>query len=112
MDNEIKAAAEVVGKTPESYPFFTYLWVIGISIAGGIVSFIRQLRNGTRKPHNLMELVGEVFTSAFVGVVTFWFCEASNISPLWTAVMVAVSGHMGTRAIYIGEKLIIKRFGS
>lgn len=57
-----------------------------------------------------MELVGEVLTSAFAGILTFWLCEASDINPLVTAALVGISGHMGSRAIYHMETWAEARF--
>ena len=50
--------------------------------------------------YSLVEFIGEVSTSAFAGVITFWLCEAGGINPLITAALVGVSGHMGSRAIF------------
>lgn len=87
-------------KDPSNYSALTYLWVFGLSAWGGIVSFLRKVRNGDAHKFSFVELVGEIFTSAFAGVITFYLCEAAAFAPLWTAVLVGVSGHMGTRAIF------------
>lgn len=91
-------------KDPTSYSLLTYAWVVGLSITGGLVSFLRKLRAGAARPFNLIELIGEIVTSGFVGVLTFWLCEASAIDPLLTAFMVGISGHMGSRLIFQFEK--------
>lgn len=92
-------------KDPTHYSWLTYLWVFGLSAWGGAVSFFRKVKMGQTHKFNLIELIGELFTSAFAGVITFYLCESSGFSPLWTAVMVGVSGHMGTRAIYFLENV-------
>jgi len=51
-------------------------------------------------------------TSAFAGIITFYLCQAAGFSQLITAVMVAVTGHMGTRAIYQVERIVEKRLKS
>lgn len=98
-------------KDPTTYQLMTYAWVFTLSIWGGVVSFVRRCRSGDANPHNLMEFVGEIVTSAFAGVITFYLCEAAGISQLFTAVAVGICGHMGTRAIYQIEKLVQARLG-
>lgn len=92
-------------KDPTHYSLLTYMWVFGLSAWGGAVSFIRKVRSGHTSRFNFLELIGELVTSAFAGVITFYLCESSGFSQLWTAVMVGVSGHMGTRAIYFLESV-------
>ena len=87
-------------KDPTNYSIFTYMWVFGLSAWGGIVSFFRKVREGSSNKFSFVELVGEIATSAFAGLITFYLCEASGFSQLWTAVLVGVSGHMGTRALF------------
>lgn len=86
-------------KDPTNYSILTYMWVFGLSAWGGIVSFFGKVKEGATSKFNFKELIGEVATSAFSGVITFYLCEASGFSPLWTAVLVGVSGHLGTRGI-------------
>ena len=98
-------------KDPTTYSVITYLLVAGLSAWGGIVSWFRKRRDGDTRPFNFTELIGEVVTSAFAGILTFWLCEASNIQPLITAALIGVSGHMGSRAIFRIEKWVEMRFG-
>ena len=97
-------------KDPTSYSFLTYGWVFGLAILGGVVSFMRKLQDGHARAFNFIEFIGEIVTSAFAGVITFWLCEHSNLSPLMTAALVGVSGHMGSRAIFMAEKWLAKQF--
>ncbi len=75
------------------------------------MSFWRKRKDGLARPFNFTELVGEIVTSGFVGVLTFWLCEFSSISPLLTAAFVGVSGHMGSRAIFSIEQMMERRLG-
>jgi hypothetical protein len=93
----------MIDKDPTNYPLLTYGWVIFLSMWGGVVSFYRKMQNGKARPFNIMELLGEIFTSAFTGIITFLLCEASEITPLITAALVGISGHMGSRAIALIE---------
>jgi len=97
-------------KDPATYSLITYLWVGGLSAWGGLVSFFRKRKEGHVRPWNIAELVGELATSAFAGVITFWLCEAAEINPLITASLIAISGHMGTRALFQLEKWAEGRF--
>jgi hypothetical protein len=94
----------MMDKDPTTYGWLTYAWVIALAAAGGVVSFLRKVREGHARAFNLAEFVGEVFTSAFAGVITFWLCEAAGFSGLITAALVGIAGHMGSRAIFAFEK--------
>ena len=77
---------------------------------GGIVSFMRKLQAGHAKVFNIVEFVGEIVTSAFAGVIAFWLCENAGFSPLATASIVGVCGHMGSRTIFLLEGWLAKQF--
>jgi len=91
-------------KDPLAYGLLTYGWVTFLASWGGVVSFMRKRREGMVRSINFTELIGEIVTSAFAGVITFWLCEAAGFQPLITAALVAISGHMGSRAIFQIEK--------
>lgn len=97
-------------KDPTTYSLLTYAYVTALSAWGGIVSWIRKRKAGDTRPFNFTELVGEIMTSAFAGVLTFWMCEAAGINQLITAALVGISGHMGSRAIYHMETWAETRF--
>lgn len=96
-------------KDPSNYPLLTYLWVIAIASWGGIVSFYRKMKSGRARPFNFVEFIGEITTSAFVGVMTFWLCEAAAINPFVSAALIGISGHMGSRAIWQLERWAERR---
>lgn len=100
--------ADMPEKDPTTYSILTYAWVGLISFWGGLVSFLRKVKAGEARPTNLVEMIGEMVTSGFVGALTFLAAEASDIAPLWTAVLVGITGHMGARALFIGERMLIK----
>ncbi len=88
------------------HPWLTYLWVVGIAAWGGIVSYIAKVRRGITRRFSFTELIGEIVTSAFAGVLAFWLCEAAGGQPLLTAALVGISGHMGARAIFVMENTV------
>lgn len=98
-------------KDPSTYSWITYCWVAGISMLGGFASFSRKVKEGKARAFNIIELIGELVTSAFTGLVTFFLCQAAGLGELWTIAFVGISGHMGTRAIFLMEKAFEKRFG-
>lgn len=95
-----------IPKTPTDYSFITYAWVLVLSMWGGSVSYYRKLRSNQDDRIRLMELIGELFTSGFVGIITFWLCEQSGIPQLDSAALVGITSHMGSRAIYIAEQFV------
>lgn len=95
-----------IPKTPTDYSFITYAWVLVLSMWGGSVRYYRKLRSNQDDRIRLMELIGELFTSGFVGIITFWLCEQSGIPQLYSAALVGITSHMGSRAIYIAEQFV------
>ena len=81
----------------------SWIWVIGLSGWGGAVSYFHKVDKYALK-FSILKFIMEIATSAFVGVLTFLLCDAANISWEVTAAMVGVSGHMGTRALFMIEK--------
>ena len=98
----------MIDKDPFGYSVVTYVWVLLLAIWGGVVNFIQRLKRGEAKAHNIVELIGEVVISAFVGVVTFYLRELSDFPQILTAALVAISGHMGTRALFVFERAVEK----
>ncbi len=97
-------------KDPSTYPLITYLWVIALAAWGGAVSFIGKVKSGDARACNFVEFIGEIVTSGFVGVLTFWLCEAAGFMPLITAALVGITGHMGSRALFQMEKWASRKF--
>lgn len=92
----------MLDKDPTTFSLLTYVWVFLLAMTGGLVAFIRRL-NKSRKPIPLTEvfvrLGGELIISGFAGVLTFYLCEFWGFDQLLTAVLVAISGHLGGGAI-------------
>lgn len=100
----------MIERDPTSYSLLTYSWVFALAILGGIVNFMRKLQTGQARIFNVVELIGEIVTSAFAGCITFWLCENADISPLITAALVGISGHMGSRALFLFEDFLKSKF--
>lgn len=98
-------------KDPTNYPLLTYLWVIALSVWGGIVHHIKKLKSGTVTRFSFSELIGDIVISGFIGVMTFYLCEYANFDELLTAFLVGISSHMGTRGLMVLEELASKKLG-
>lgn len=99
------AAEAATVRTPFSYDAITYLWVLVVSGVGGFVHFVQKVRQGEARAFNFTEFVGELVTSGFVGVLTFWICEWGGVNQMLSAVFIGITGHMGSRAMFIAEKV-------
>lgn len=80
----------------------TLPYVLVLSLLGGLASFIMRL-NVSTEPQPLkrlfLTLLGELFLSGLAGLLTFLLCKEWQMSANYTAVMVAISGHLGGNAI-------------
>lgn len=108
---------EIAKALAENGPFvaknlWPTVWMATVALAGGAVSFYQKVKAGNARAFNITELIGEMFTSAVVGVVTFWICKGFGVDEYLTAAGVAITGHMGARAIFIAEQWLSKKVGS
>jgi hypothetical protein len=104
-------ASRAADQDPLDYPVRQYGFMLGVALLGGLVSWIAKVRAGQASAYNVMQLVGELATSAFAGLIAFWICAWAGTPGPLTAALVGVSGHMGTRAIGLFETWAEKRFG-
>lgn len=84
-----------------------YLGFIIMAIIGGTARYIGQI-NSKAKVFSFVEFIGELFISAFAGILVALACESYEISWHWTIIAVAISGHMGGRLIFIVEIVALK----
>ncbi len=106
---EVEAAKVAITGPFEWSNLFPTLWMLAIAASGGFVSFYGKVKSGESKVFNIMELLGEVFVSALVGLVTYWICKGFAVNEWLTAAGVAISGHMGTRGIALVENALRKK---
>lgn len=85
-------------------------YMAAIAGVSGAVSFYQKVKAGKARPFNVPEFAGEIIISGTVGVMTFWFFKGMGINEYLTAAGVAVSGHMGARAIFLAETKVEEFF--
>jgi len=96
---------------PSNYSILTYAWVLILSVWGGITHYIKKFKTGTLQRFSISELVGDIFISGFIGVMTFYLCEYAHFDKMLTAFLVGISSHMGTRGLMMLEEITAKKFG-
>lgn len=87
-----------------SATFMTYAWVVAVSALGGIASFAGKVKAGQARWVNFAELLGELFISAFAGIITYWLAKYAGLNEYLTAAFIGIAGHMGSRAVFMAEK--------
>jgi hypothetical protein len=97
------AAIIAVAKTPWSYTLKEYGFVLGMALLGGVVEWYAKVRRGELNAGNITALVGELTTAALAGLLAFFVCEWLSVNPMLAAAVVGISGHMGARALALGE---------
>lgn len=99
----------MLDKDPSAYSWITYAWVTIIAMWGGAAGYIRRVRLGLTSHFSVTEFIGELVTSSFFGILTFWLCEAGGVNPLLTAAFVGMSGHMGSRFMFLVSSLVTNK---
>lgn len=82
-----------------------------LAAVGGAVQYLNQIDKLGLK-FNILKFLLEIFTSGFVGVVSFMLCDSAGFGWELTAAVVAISGHMGARAILLIETQLVRRYES
>ena len=88
-------------------PFITTTF---LSCFGGLVSYIQRMRIRKVK-FSFIDLTFDLVISSFAGFLTYLLCQYSHIEGAMASILIAISGHMGTRAIASFEILRDRLFG-
>jgi len=88
---------------PKNIPLIDYFINVGISLFGGMVSFLKlwseNPETGLNKKQLWITAIYRVLTAGFAGVLMLWFLKSYAINDYYIAFAVAIAGHMGPEAI-------------
>lgn len=110
MNEEAKQLVDAA-KDPLTFHWLTYAWVVILSAWGGTVKFLNNLRESRRtRKEAVSEFIIGLITNTFVGVLTFYVCQAMAMDMLWSAVAISVNGYMGVKAIELFHESLQSKF--
>lgn len=95
---------------PTNWSSATWGLAMGMSLLGGLVSWYSKLKAGHTRVFNVIELIGEVVTSGFVGLMTFMVFSSYGCPEGLCAASSGIAGHMATRLLFLIEQTIEKKF--
>lgn len=78
--------------------FGPYLLTFFLSCLGGTVKHMSDLKVN-KLPFNWRNFLTDLLAASFAGLLTHFLCEAAKLDGSISAVLIAISGHMGTKAI-------------
>lgn len=81
-----------------------YISTLFLASWGGTVAYIQKLKIKT-KPFSCRELLYDIIISSFAGYLTYLFCLYAGVPGPVASLLIAISGHMGARALAKFEKL-------
>jgi hypothetical protein len=96
-----------LNKSPDDYSLLMYAFVMSLASFGAFVNNINRHYRCLKCA--ITSMIVDCITSTFIGLIVFWLCEEIGFSPLRTAVLVALSGHAGTRVIFLLQNYFLKR---
>jgi hypothetical protein len=86
----------------------SYGWFVLMAFWGGTANYISR-RNKDKTPFSVIELVGEWSISGFAGLITAYICMDMGLSFALTSAAAGIGGHMGGRAIYLIEQVVLSK---
>lgn len=90
--------------------FITWAWLVGITLLGGLVSFLRKMRASHVRAWNFTEFIGEIVTSGLAGLITANLCQWLDYPMPLTYALTGIGAHMGSRALFKLEMLFDSKF--
>lgn len=88
----------------------TWLCICGLSLLGGIASFLQKMKTGHVRAWNFTELLGELTASGLTGVVVANLCDSMTLPAPMKYALVGIASHMGSRALFKLEALFTSKF--
>ena len=99
-------------KDPLNWTLGTWILALSMAMGGGIVNWYAKLKSGHVRVFNFVELLGEVFTSGFVGMGVFMLLDSWDQPAGLCAAAAGVSGHMATRLLFAIERVVERQLNS
>lgn len=96
----------MLDRDPTTWEIGTWILASCMAFGGGIINWMGRIKRGQTRPFNIIELVGEICTSGFVGVGAFMLLDAFEQPHGLCAAASGVGGHMATRLLFLIEKTI------
>lgn len=75
-----------------------YLYTLFLAAWGGAVHHFQRLRAHKMK-FRWRDFFIDIFICGFAGILTYLLCKSASINGAQAAFLIAISGHMGARAI-------------
>ncbi|TWI69067.1 LydA family holin superfamily III [Pseudoduganella lurida] len=88
----------------------SWVLLIGLSLWGGVASFIRKMKEGHARAWNFTELLGELVVAGFTGIITANLCDYMAAPPALKYALVGIAAHMGSRALFKLEGVLNTKF--
>ena len=99
-------------KDPTNWAVATWVLALSMAIGGGLINWYARIKRGHSRAFNLIELVGEIFTSGLVGLGIFMLLSSWDQPAGACAAAAGVSGHMATRLLFAVERAIERQLDS
>ena len=99
-------------KDPTNWPWGVWLLAAGMSLAGGFINWYGRIKSGHIITFNILELIGELFTSGSVGVGVFMVLEALDQPIGICAAAAGIAGHMSTRLLFAVGQVVESRINT
>lgn len=98
--------------TPTSpYEFIRTTWqFLALAMWGGVANYAARVKARTVAGWSIFELAGDMVISGFVGTLAYVACKEFGVSEFVTAATVGVAGHLGSRTVFIVERIIRAKF--
>ncbi len=93
-------------RDPTSWHFATWALALAMAMGGGFVNWYAKVKHSHTRAFNLLELVGEIFTSGFVGTGVFMALDGFEQPISLCAAGAGVGGHMAARLLFILERIV------
>jgi hypothetical protein len=77
-----------------------------LAVVGGIVQWLQDRKSGRRWFEASWDLLASCMISGFTGLVVAHALTALHVGFDWTVAGAAISGHMGTRALYLLQNVL------